>query len=329
MENFEQPLTSPQPRAELSNDDFREGTTPFIEANTIAVSLQEMRADHIIPVFVKENQPLIAHMECIEATWDIANDLYSGDMVLDPVIRVSHPIKGRVPEAKHKAAAELLPWETTIYYERMMFAIEIPSIQGDIDGNTLSLTVGGVKAYNQDNLYSRNQCDQNFKMFIGFQNRVCTNLCIWTDGIMDDVRVRDLDSLKMHIHHLIVRYRSNMHLEAMKELANHSITEKQFAQFIGKCRMFQHMPQGKKQNIKPVMLGDQQLGTVVRDYYKDKSFCRMADGTINLWRLYNLMTGANKSTYVDQFLDRSVNAYDLVEQVKWSLTGHKSSWYLS
>jgi hypothetical protein len=311
------------------DDEMSNGTSPFIEANTIPVSLHEMKADHIIPVFVKENQPLISHMECIETTWEIANDLYSGETVLDPVIRVSHPIKGRVPEAKHKAADELLPWETTLYYERMMFAIEIPSIAGEIESNKPSLTIGGVKAYNQDNLYSRNQCDQHFKLFIGFQNKVCTNLCVWTDGLMDDVRVRDLGALKMHIHHLLERYRSNMHLEAMGELANHSITEKQFAQFIGKCRMFQHLPPSKKQSLKPILLGDQQLGMVVRDYYKDKSFCRMPDGTINLWRLYNLMTGANKSTYVDQFLDRSVNAYDLVEQVKWSLNGHRTSWYLS
>jgi hypothetical protein len=32
----------------------------------------------------------------------------------------------------------------------MMFAIEIPSIQAEIGGNVLSLTIGGVKAYNQD-----------------------------------------------------------------------------------------------------------------------------------------------------------------------------------
>lgn len=328
MESFEQ--------SELSNiqvvqveEDVSDGISPFIEANTIAVSLHEMKSDHIIPVFVKDNEPLISHMECVEATWDIASELYSSETVLEPVIRVSHPIKGRVPEAKHKVAADLLPWETTLYYERMMFAIEIPTIEGEIDGNRLSLTVGGVKAYNQDNLYSRNQCEQHFKLFIGFQNRVCTNLCVWTDGLSEDVRVRDLDTLKMHIHHLISRYRCQMHLDAMKELTKYSMTEKQFAEFIGKCRMYQHLPPSKKQALKPILMGDQQLGTVVRDYYKDKSFCRFPDGSINLWRLYNLLTGANKSTYVDQFLDRSANAYDLVEQVKWSLNGHRSSWYLA
>jgi hypothetical protein len=40
---------------------------------------------------------------------------------------------------------------------------------------------------------------------------------------------------------------------------------------------------------------------VFRDFYKDESFCRDANGDINLWKLYNLFAGANKSTYIDSF----------------------------
>ncbi|WP_343671721.1 DUF3871 family protein [Chitinophaga sp.] len=36
---------------------------------------------------------------------------------------------------------------------------------------------------------------------------------------------------------------------------------------------------------------------------KDDSFCREVDGSINLWTLYNLFTGANKSSYIDTFLE--------------------------
>jgi hypothetical protein len=75
-------------------------------------------------------------------------------------------------------------------------------------------------------------------------------------------------------------------------------------------------------------MGEQQMGAVVRDYYKDNSFCRDSDGSINLWKLYNLFTGVNKSSYIDSFLDRSVNAYHLIEQVRWALQGKQESWYL-
>ena len=37
------------------------------------------------------------------------------------------------------------------------------------------------------------------------------------------------------------------------------------------------------------------------------------DGEINLWRLYNLFTGANKSSYIDRLLDRGVNASSLLQ----------------
>jgi hypothetical protein len=60
---------------------------------------------------------------------------------------VSHPVKGRIPEAKHKSASDLLEEEKTVYYERVMSTIEIPTIYRDINGNHLSLTVNGVRGY--------------------------------------------------------------------------------------------------------------------------------------------------------------------------------------
>jgi hypothetical protein len=70
------------------------------------------------------------------------------------------------------------------------------------------------------------------------------------------------------------------------------------------------------------------MGLVVKDFYKDESFCRDQNGNINLWRLYNLFTGANKTSYIDSFLDKSVSAYNLVEEIRWALDG-KNSWYLN
>jgi len=168
---------------------------PFIEANTLEASFHEIRNKHTIPVFVKDNETLISHSEFIDAASTIAADVFQGEQISMPSIRVSHPIKGRIPSAKDKPADQLFEWEKTLFYERMMFVIEVPSMQSDIGGNTLSLTIGGVKAYNQDNLYSRSQSEQHFKLFIGFQNKVCTNLCVWSDGLMNDVRVKTLDEL--------------------------------------------------------------------------------------------------------------------------------------
>ena len=71
------------------------------------------------------------------------------------------------------------------------------------------------------------------------------------------------------------------------------------------------------------------MTSVVKDYNRDKSFCRDRNGNINLWKLYNLFTGANKSTYIDSFASRSVNAYELVDQVRHGLEHRSNCWYLN
>lgn len=302
---------------------------PFIQANTIEIGLEELSKHHIIPVFIKDNEPVISHPDFIRTTAEIVQKIYGNETILKPNIRLSHPVKGRVPEAKHKPANELLDHEKTLYYERMAFVIEIPSVYDEIAGNTLSLTVGGVKAYNLDNLYNKKGADEHFKVFIGFKNTICTNLCVWTDGYLSDLKVKSIGQLKACIHTLVENYNACYHLQQMDQLARYSLTEQQFATLVGKCRMYQHLPNSVKGQISPILFGDSQLSAVCRDFYRDNSFCKEDDGSINLWRLYNLFTGANKSTYIDNFLDRSVNAYCFIEKIRWALEGKENNWYLN
>lgn len=320
---------SSQPLILLPVQQEQSDSKPFIEANTVRVTKEENRDEHIIPVFVKDNEPLISHAEFIDAAMELTADIYHGERILEPAIRVSHPIKGRIPEAKDKPAHQLLEWEKTLYYERMMFVIEVPSIQDEIDGNTLSLTIGGVKAYNQDNLYSRAQSDQHFKVFIGFKNKVCTNLCVWSDGYMGDLKVKTIGQLRAAIRTLLEGYNKNFQLFHMKQFARNTITEQQFAHLIGRCRMYNHLPSEQKQHLPPLLFGDQQINTVVKDFYRDNSFSRDRNGNINLWKLYNLLTGANKSTYIDSFVDRSVNAFNIVESIRYCLENKQESWYFN
>ncbi len=301
---------------------------PFIEANTIPCSLDEIRDNHIIPVFIKDNEPVISHHDFIQTTMEVAQSSYSTETILSPNIRLSHPVKGRIPEARDKPAKDLLEHEKTLYYERMAFVIEIPSFNDEIDGNQLYLTIGGVKAYNLDNLYNRKGADEHFKVFIGFQNKVCTNLCVWTDGLLSDLKVKTIGQLKGCIRTLIENYNAVYQMHAMRRLVDYSLTEQEFALLIGRCRMYNHLPYAIKQDIQPLMLTDTQLGAVVKDYYRDNSFCRDSAGNINLWRLYNLFTGINKSSYIDMFLERGVNAYRFVESIRWGLEKKEQHWFL-
>ncbi len=138
-----------------------------------------------------------------------------------------------------------------------------------------------------------------------------------------------MGQLKACIHSLIQNYNPNHHLFHLKELCNYGLTEQQFAQLVGRARMYQFLPNSMKQDIPQLLFGDTQIGSVVRDYYRDDSFCKMDDGTLNLWRLYNLLTGVNKSTYIDQFLDRGVNAFSFAYSLKSALQNQTFNWYLN
>ena len=144
---------------------------------------------------------------------------------------------------------------------------------------------------------------------------------------MDDLKIRSAGQLKGAINTLFNNYNANFHLYCLEELSGYSLTEQQFALLIGRCRMYQHLPRAMQNEIRPLQLGDNQIGCVVKDYYKDDSFCN-TDGNINLWKLYNLFTGACKSTYIDNFLDRSVNAFQFADKLRIALKDNTPNWFL-
>jgi len=303
-------------------------TKIFIEANTEPVSLNHLQKECIIPVF-RDNEKTISHFEFVDAIDFCCQQFFKGSQILDPEIRVSHKINGRIPQALHKKVVELEDWEKTQYYERMMFCIEIPSITETINGNQLNLTIGGVRALNHESLFSKKSIEK-FKVFIGFQNLVCTNLLVSTDGCALEIRVSSLTDLVHKVFELFENYNMKQHLQAMRSFGNHSLTEHQFAQLIGKSRLYPYLPPKVKKEVPQLIFNDTQMNAVAKDYYLDKSFCRAESGNIDLWNLYQLFTGSNKSSYIDSFLDRSLNAYNFTETLVDAMQSEsKSHWFFS
>jgi hypothetical protein len=304
-----------------------EKRTAFIEANTESVSLAHLKNDCIIPVF-RDNEKTISHFEFVDAVNFCVRKNFGGETILAPDIRVSHKINGRIPSALNKKVSELEEWEKTQYWERMMFIIEVPSIRDTVSGNDLSLTIGGVRALNHESLFSKKSIEK-FKVFIGFKNMVCTNLLVSTDGIALEIRVSSLQDLIKQVFDLFGNYNLRMHLETMKDFGNYKLTESQFAQLIGKARLYPYLPAEQKKVVPALNFGDGQFNTIARDYYQDKSFSRDENGDINLWKLYGLFTGSNKMSYIDTFLNRSLNAFEFTENLVQALEHENSlSWFL-
>lgn len=301
----------------------------FIEANTKEVDIFHLRNDCVVPVFSKDNEITISHPNFIETVWEASNKFFPNERFLEPDIRVSHIIKGRVPNAIHKPVNELMESDKTIYYERMAFCFEIPSIFQNIEGNRLNLTIGGVRAYNHENLYSKKGIEK-FKIFIGFKNLVCCNLCISTDGYKSEVKVMSIEELFKAVLLLLQNYNLNHHLILMNNLKKSYLTEHQFAQLIGKTKLYNCLPNKIRKTLPLLEFGDNHINAVAKLYYNDENF-KMENGadSINLWNVYNLFTTANKNSYIDNILDRSLNATDLISGISKSIYGDPEyKWFI-
>lgn len=312
----------------ISEQEIITPRSPFILSNTKEVSINHLKNDCIVPVFSKDMECTIAHHEFIEAVEESVQTIYEGQNISIPEQRVSHVVKGRAPQAIGKPVKDLLEHEKTVYYERMMLKLNIPSITADIGGNRLILSVAGVRAYNRKNLYSKKSMEK-FSVCVGFQNMVCTNLCINSDGIVQELRASTIEELKVKIMDLIGGYEMQNHINSLKLLSELKLNEQQFAKVLGKCRMYNYLPVHEKKGIPELLLNDGQINVVAKGYYEDENFAREIDGSISLWKVFNLLTNSVKSSYIDTFLSRSVNAHELVLSLGNSIQNQTENWFLS
>lgn len=300
---------------------------PFIVANTIPIGTKSLKEKCIIPSFA-DSESTISHTNFIEAVYLAAQSWFKHETLKQPVVRVSHPVNGRIPSAMNKPVKFLTEEEKTLYYERMVFQIEIPSIRDTVNGNELNLSIGGVRALNTENLYTK-KTEEKFKVYIGFNNLVCINLCISTDGFKEEIRARTVSEIVEESFKLFSNFNAPLQLRQMAEFGNEFLSESQFAQLVGRSRMYQHLPPKVKKEIPSIMpLTDSQVNMVTRQYYYDESFAGADSGGVSLWKLFNLFTGANKSSYIDAFLDRGVGSHSFVTDLQRAMRDNSSFWFL-
>ena len=302
-------------------------TKHFIEANTVEVTLDQLKNDCITPVFAKDNELTISHPLFIETVEEATKDFFKGEQVEESIIRASHIIKGRIPSAFHKPANQLLESDKTQYFERCAFSIDIPTIYQDINGNRLYLSVVGVRAYNQQNLFSK-KSPELFRVAIGFKNTVCCNLCIFTDGYRGEIRVSSTTELYQRMLELFHNFNPAKQIHLMLQLCNSSLSMHQFCQVIGKMRLYQSLPMRIQKDIPRLLITDTQINQVAKSYINDEDFGGYGKD-LNMWNFYNLLTGANKSSYIDSFLDRSLNATEIALGINSALYGEERyRWFI-
>jgi hypothetical protein len=212
----------------------------------------------------------------------------------------------------------------------MAFAFTIPTIFESINGQKLELCVGGVRNYSDLNLYRQNKGVEKVSIFVGWRVRICSNQILTGDGVKLSIEVMSVADIYKAAMELFYSFLPIRQLNLMKTLSNTYLTETQFATVVGRCRMYQALPPRLSRSIPNLLITDSQINNVCRGFYNNPDFGG-ENGVISMWNFHNLLTESNKSSYIDSYLQRAVNATDVCVGLNNAMHGVEGgySWFLS
>ena len=309
-------------------EDLKPTNVNFLEANTNAITLEELAEQCVVPTWA--NQELtISHQDFINTVHDAACNVFAGETVNTPEIRVSHIVRGRIPSALGKRSSELLESEKTQFYQRLAFAFTIPSLHECINGQRLELCIGGVRNYSDLNLYRANRGMEKFTIFIGWRVNVCSNQVLTGDGVRLNLEVMSIHDLYKSVLELFYSFNLERDIELLQTLTKVRLDERTFAQIVGRMRLYQALPSYQQRRIPKLLITDSQINNVCRDYYNNPNF-GAKDSTISMFDFHNLLTEANKSSsYITDYVQRGINATDVTVGICKALQGDSEySWFL-
>jgi len=311
-------------------DDNDNNHPNFIESNTQAISLENLTSKNIIPTF-GDNTLTISHQSFIGAVTKVAEQVF-GELKPPVECRVSHPIIGRIPSAQHKKANELREDEKTIFYQRMAFVAHVKNLTRTINGQTVHLVVGGVRGYNEDKLYNRASA-MKFRIFVGWQVRVCSNLCLTCDGYSGTIDCMTEADIMQKSFELFNSFNPNKEntLQLLENLHSTQISEEQFCKIIGRMRLYQYLPNNEQKQLPLLTIGDQAVNAMVKNYVTNPNFGKKT-GEITCWNLLQFANEAVKASYIDSWLDRNKNCTDFAIGIQKALEGQDTegySWFLN
>lgn len=312
----------------MNEEILKSTSVNFLEANTNAISLEELTEQCVVPTWA--NQELtISHQDFISTVHDAACNVFAGETINSPEIRVSHIVRGRTANSLHKRTSELLECEKTQFYQRLAFAFTIPSLHECIDGQRLELCVGGVRNYSDLNLYRANRGMEKFTIFIGWRVNICSNQILTGEGVRLSLEVMSLHGLYKAVLDLFSNFNLERDIHLMQSLTQTRLSETQFAQIVGRMRLYQALPSYQQRKLPKLLITDSQINNVCRDYYNNPNFGHKGN-TISLFDMHNLLTEANKSSYINDYVQRGINATEITIGICKALQGDSQyAWFLS
>jgi len=126
-------------------------------------------------------------------------------------------------------------------------------------------------------------------------------------GVMS-LEVFSVDEIQNAVKELFGAFEHEIALKSLQKLNDVTLSQQEFEQYIGKVRLHYYNPVFSQKD----WLGDQQMGQVTKGYFTNPNFAANHDGSISLWNVYNLMTEANKSSYIDRFIPKAMQISNML-----------------
>jgi len=313
---------------EVRPNESRSTSVHFLESNTNSITLDDLSNTCIVPTYADQTLTL-SHQDFINTVWDAAKAFYNAETINVPEVRVSHEIQGRIPSALHKAKNELLETDKTRFFQRLAFAFTIPTIWETINGQRMELCVGGVRNYNDYALYRASKGIEKFSVFVGWRVNICSNQVLTGQGLQYQMEVSSLEDLYRQVYMLFSQFSPAKDIYMMQTLANTYLTEQQFANVVGRMRLYQALPPTIQKSIPRLLITDCQINSCCRQFYSSREF-GVKEDAISMWDFHNLLTESNKSSYIDSYLQRAINATEVSMGINNALQGISTDfdWFL-
>jgi hypothetical protein len=202
-----------------------------------------------------------------------------------------------------------------------------------IDGQPICLTIGGVRAYNEQNLYA-NKSPEKLKIFIGWRVKVCSNLMLSCDGLQDRLEVMSsLDIYKSALD-LFTAFDPIDNFNMLENLVNTRLSTQEFCNIIGRMRLYQALPARTRQelHLPELLLGDSQINAATREFVGNENFGLNGQDSISCYQLLQCLNESSKSSYIDTFLTKNRNCVEIATGIQKAIEGRDTenySWFLS
>ena len=190
-----------------------------------------------------------------------------------------------------------------------------------------------MRAYNEDKLYSRKSA-MKFKVFVGWQVRVCSNLMLTCDGYSGTIECLTEADIMQKTFELFGVFEPRMEntLHLLEDLRTTQISEELFCKIIGRMRLYQALPINEQRKLPQLTIGDSAVNAMVKNYVTNPDFGITSGDDFTCWNLMQLGNEAVKQSYIDKWLERNQNCTDFAIGIQKAINGDDTegySWFIS